>query len=106
MNSGSLTGHGMMPQEELLTAIECEEWFDGEANQAMRFGGFPEWADELSERIRSQVEDNEASTRNFSPTCLQQHRHDRACLLLSATIVSPPSYYMPRAGDEGSYGIL
>ena len=27
-----------MPQEELLTAIECEEWFDGKANQAMRFG--------------------------------------------------------------------
>ena len=61
----------MMPQEELLTAIECEEWFDGEANQAMRFGGFPEWADELSERIRSQVEDKEARFQSCLPAATQ-----------------------------------
>ena len=85
MNSSGLTGDGMMPQVELLTAIGCEQWFDGEANQAMRFGGFPEWADELSERIRSQVEDKEASTRDSSPVCLQQHRHGRPCMLLAAS---------------------
>lgn len=74
-----------MPQEELLTAIECEEWFDGEANQAMRFGGFPEWADELSERIRSQVEDKEASTKvPVLLACSNTDTTGRACLLLPA----------------------
>ena len=39
-------------QEILLAAITAEEWFAGPANQAMRFGNFPAWAEDLAEGIR------------------------------------------------------
>ena len=47
-------------QENLLAAIAAEEWFDGSANQAMRFGGFPDWAEELVEGIRAHFNSEEA----------------------------------------------
>ena len=42
-------------QEELLAAVEAEEWFTGAANQAMRFGDFPQWAEDLAESVRGSI---------------------------------------------------
>ncbi|CAL5218435.1 g116 [Coccomyxa viridis] len=50
-------------QENLLAAIAVEEWFAGSANQAMRFGGFPAWAEDLAEGIRSHFDSEQLAER-------------------------------------------
>lgn len=37
-------------------AVEAEQWFTGGANQAMRFGDFPKWAEDLAEGIRGSID--------------------------------------------------
>ena len=58
-------------QEDLLAAVEAEQWFTGGANQAMRFGDFPQWAEDLAESIRGSVDTPQACCA----ACLPVWRH-------------------------------
>ena len=58
-------------QEDLLVAVEAEQWFTGGANQAMRFGDFPQWAEDLGESVRGSVDHPQA----YCAACLPAWRH-------------------------------
>ena len=36
--------------------MEAEQWLTGGANQAMRFGDFPQWAEDLAESVRGSID--------------------------------------------------
>ena len=86
-----LHSHPAVLQEELLAAVEAEEWFTGGANQAMRFGDFPQWAENLAECVCGSITNPEACYAPCLPdmllTCLSD-MGDAACSMDSCWVTA------------------
>lgn len=83
-------------QESLLAAVAAEEWFDGSANQAMRFGGFPDWAEDLAEDIRTHFDCEQARSCSCTLFRATDSHIGNLCLRFAVPLCSALATYASR----------